>query len=512
MTDTSPKAQHKLIVKNTIALYLRMFVMMGISIYTTRVILEALGIIDYGIYNVVGGIIAIITTVIGSLTISVQRFLNFEQGKGEEGNLSQVFSSAVIIHVIIALSILIILETIGIYYFKASINIPAEKLNQAIIVFHLCALSACVTLATAPYTSLIISFERMDIFAYLSITDAVLKLIIVYVLLLISVDRLVLYAELTLGITCAQAILNWTICKSKFTTVRFAHKFEKKTFLNIFSFASWSAFGQMAWAFTTQGTNILLNIFFGTILNAAYGVTMQVQAAVIKFVQSFQTALNPQIIKNYAKNNLNEVSTLIINGSRYSGFLLLLIEIPLFFEIDNALNIWLTEVPDYTAIFCRLMMLNVFLDTLSNLLATAFQAYGKIKRYQLIVSCVLFLNFPLSYIALSLTNIPSIVYPIYGGISIILLLIRIFLVNKYMNIGLSRKYFQEVIWPLLKVLSVACLISWLIHHSLERLKPMLQLFTSVISCLSITLLIEYFLGLNANERAKIAQIILKRSK
>lgn len=507
-----PQTHHKIIVKNTIALYLRMFVMMGISLYTTRVILDALGVVDYGIYNVVGGLIAIMTTITGALTISVQRFLNYEHGKDNGENISRVFSSAVIIHLIIAILVLIILETLGLYYLKTSINIPVERYNQALVVYHLSSLSACITLAIAPYTSLIISYERMDIFAFLSILDALLKLGIVYLLLVVQNGRLILYAQLILCVTAIQALLNLWICKRKFVNVRLTFKFKKKLFLNIFSFASWSAFGQLAWAFTTQGTNILLNLFFGTVLNAAYGITMQVQAAVTRFVQSFQTALTPQIIKSYAKNDISEFSTLIIRGSKYSGFLLLFIEIPLFFEIKNILGIWLKDVPEYTSVFCQLMMINAFLDTLSNLLATAYQAYGKIKRYQLIISIILFLNFPISYIVLLLTNIPYVVYPVYGVISVLLLFARIYLVSKYMKIELYRKYTREVLWPLFKVLTIASFSSWVIYRSLYDLKPLIQIFIVGISCLSITLFVVFFCGLKYTERTRIARMVLKRIK
>lgn len=510
MTKETTDAHHKLIAKNTMALYLRMFVLMGFSIYTTRVVLETLGIIDYGIFNVVGGLIAMISSVTAALTISVQRFLNFEQGKGEEGDLSKVFSSAVIIHIIISLILLIVLETIGIYFLNTSINIPHEKRLQALIVFQLCSLSSCITLATTPFTSLIISFEKMNIFAYLSIVDVLLKLVIVYFLLLAKNCRLVLYAELTLGVTCIQALLNWLICKLKFVNVRFVLRFERNLFFKIFSFASWSAFGQLGWAFTAQGANILLNIFFGTVLNAAYGITLQMQSALIRFIQSFQTALNPQIVKKYANKDFHEVSSLIINGSKYSGMLLLIVEIPLFFEMKNVLSLWLTEVPKYTAIFCQLMLVTTFLDTLSNLLATAFQAYGKIRRYQLIVSAFLFLNFPLSYILLRFTNLPYTIYFIYSGISVLLLFTRLYLIKKYMKINLYKMFFCKVLWPLFKVLLLSCSLSLPILYFLEGLESIIQLITVGVSCILTTLIVEYYFGLKQAERIKLWNLIFNR--
>ena len=506
----SSQSAHKTIVKNTFALYLRMFITMGVSIYTTRVVLQTLGVVDYGIYNIVGGLIAIITTVSGSLTISVQRFLNYAQGKGQDKNLTKVFSSAIIIHIIIALVVFAVLESFGIYYLNSSINIPPERHHAAVIVYHLCTLSACITLAASPFTSLIVSFERMDIFAYFSIIDVVLKLIIVYCLLLVPDGRLVLYGLLTFATTCVITFANWLVCRIKFSKVKIVPRLDKQLFKEIFSFASWSALGQMAWAFTSQGANILLNIFFGTVLNAAYGVTMQVQAAVSRFVQSFQTALNPQIIKSYAKNDIDEFITLIVNGSKYSGFLLLLIIIPLFIEIDNILNIWLTEVPDYTAVFCRFALINILWDTMSNLLATGFQAYGKIRKYQLTVSIILFLNFPLSYIALRFFSLPYYIYIIYGVVSISLLLVRLYLMSVQMKIRLYRAYFTKVLWPIFKVVTIVGVASYFIYLWLDEMSGITQLLAVVGVCITITLISEFLFGINNNERANIVRSIKAR--
>ncbi len=484
--------------------------MMAISLYTTRVVLETLGIIDYGIYNVAGGVVGFITMITGALTLSVQRFLNFEIGKGAGGNVSEVFTSAIYIQIAISLVLFAILETIGYYYFKTSINIPVDKYNAALAVFHFSSITACVTIAFAPFSAMIIAYERMDIFAYLSIVDAVLKLAIVYLLLSKSTGRLVFYSELMLGASCIYALINWFVCRVKFPHVKITRSFNRGLFKQIFSFASWSALGQMAWAFTLQGCNILLNLFFGNILNAAYGVTSQVQAAVTKFVQSFQTALNPQIVKKYAENDIQEVGSLLFYGTKFSCFLLLIICIPLFYEMDVILNLWLDEVPDFTLIFCRISLINIILDAMSNLFATVIQAYGKIRKYQIVVSAILFLNFPLSYLALEIWNIPYLIYIVYGTVSILLLFVRERFVSKALNKSLFRPFVCNVLLPVLKVLVFALPLCYIAYLLCKNLSPFSQILSVSSICICFIGLVILCIGLTGQERKRIAQLVKSR--
>ena len=502
--DTEQKiTAHKRIAKNTMVLYIRMFFMTAVAIYTTRVVLEALGVVDYGIYNIVGGVIGFITMVTSALTLSVQRFLNFELGKGENGNVSQVFSAAVIIHLLFAICLFIILESAGAYYFKTCINIPPNRLSESLIVFHACSIAACLQLFVSPFTAVFISYERMDIFAYTSIIDVILKLAIVFILLLRSTGRLELYGLLMLGVTFIYILVSIAIWRIKFSEVKFCRVFNYQLFKQLTSFASWSAFGQLAWALTLQGINILLNIFFGNILNAAYGITSQVQAAVIKFVQSFQNAINPQIIKNYAKNDLTEVKSLIINGTKYTCYLELIIAVPLFFGMDVILKFWLTTVPEYTLWFCRLMLINLFIDTFSNLLAVASEGSGQIKKFQLAISTMLCLNFIITYFALKITGIPYMIYWVYTITSVILFFIRLRIISRQMKLPLLWSFIHDIIIPLALIIATSGILSYIIYETTFHLEVFPTLVIKTIICvLSVFILICIF-GLKRTERSVI---------
>lgn len=503
MTTTS----HQRIAKNSIVLYLRMIVMMGISIFTTRIVLEGLGVVDFGIYNIVGGVIGFITMVTGALTISVQRFLNFELGKESSGNVSEVFSSALLIHLGIALVLLAILETLGYWYFSTSIKIPAAQHQAAMIVYHLSSIAACITLFASPFLALSISYERMGIYAGMTVGDVVLRLIAAYLMLMEKSDRLVYYGIFMLGVSCISALSYIAVWRILFKEVRFVSKLQKSVFVQLTSFASWNALGQLAWAFTQQGTNILLNIFFGNVLNAAYGITFQMNAAIVKFVQSFQTAINPQIIKNYAQENIKEMVTLVFTGTRLSCLLLLVMAIPLWLEMEAVLNIWLTDVPDYTLIFCRIMLLNILLDTTSNYFATAMQATGKIRNYQIVVSAVLFMNFPLSYLFIRLTNLPYVIYYIYGFISICLLFTRMHLVERKLEMRLWAKFLKTVLWPVAKVLICAGPLSYLAYRCLDNLSMIPQFICVIIICAFITAVASLVIGLNRAEQQRVISIV-----
>ena len=496
-------ASHKRIAKNSLVLYLRMLIMMGISIFTTRIVLEGLGVVEFGVYNIVGGVIGFITMITGALTISVQRFLNFELGKEESGRVSDVFSSAIFIHFGLAICVLLLLETVGYWYFSNYINIPVENYQAAMIVYHLSSIAACITLLYSPFLALSISYERMGIYAGVTIIDVVLRLIASYLLLGVPNNRLVIYGELILAVVCISFLVNIAVWQKWFREVSLSLKFHKDLFLQLTSFASWSAMGQIAWAFTLQGSNILLNLFFGNILNAAYGITTQVNGAINKFVQSFQTAINPQIIKNYAQNNYQEVISLVFTGSRLSCFMLMLIIVPLFFEMDIVLNLWLTDVPPYTVLFCRIMVINCIFDSASNYFATAMQATGKIRKYQIIVSILLFMNFPLSYLLLKITNYPYVIFMVYGVVSIVLLFTRIRLVSMSLNIELGRGFLYCVLFPFMKVLIVCIPMTYCLYTITAHMSPVPHLAIFVVGSLIFVGSSIFLLGLRQGERKRI---------
>ena len=387
---------NKRIAKNTIALYVRMLFMMAISLYTNRVVLEKLGVIDYGIYNVVGGIVVMLGFLSGCMSNSVQRYLSFEIGKNDKERVNKIFNASVFVHLGIAAFVLLAMEIGGLWYLNQQMNIPPERLSAANWVFQ-CSL--CVTLFTimqVPYNAMIISKEKMGIYAYISIIEAVLKLLIVYLLVITPYDRLKLYSVLTMVVSVFILIAYQIYCKRNFEETKFYFVKEWNLFKELISFSGWNMLSEMAWSFTGPGVSLILNAFYGPIVNAAKGVADQVNGAVARFAMNFQTAVNPQLIKQYAAGDIEGMTVLLFRGTRFSFFLLFVLSLPLILEMDYVLHLWLANVPEYATEFCQLTLINSIFVFSNNLLPKIAWAYGKIRNYQIIISFVLFLNFPLS--------------------------------------------------------------------------------------------------------------------
>lgn len=499
--------KNKRIAKNTFYLYVRMLIIMAISLYTSRVVLNMLGVEDFGLYNVIGGVVSLLAFLNSSMSVSVQRFLSFEMGqKGSERKIAKVFSMSLNIHLLIALLFFIILETVGLWFVKNEMNIASGRMDAAIFVFHFSILTCCANFVRVPYISLIIAYEKMEIYAYVSIVEVILKLLLVYLLVLGDFDRLVVYSVLTFIATCILTLIYIICCRVKFDSSRYVYFWDKALFLKLTGFASWSALGELSWAFTIQGVGILLNIFFGTIINAARGISMQVNAAISGFVSNFQAAINPQIIKSYADNDLSTMLSFVYRGTRLSFYLILLASLPICLNIDFVLRLWLHIAPDYTSEFCRLVIINIMLDTLSNLFATVAKAHGKIRNYQIIVSFLLLLNFPVSYLVLILGASPVSILYVYSIISVLLLLIRISLIQRMLRRSICQEYFKLVLSPILKVSTFALILPLLFHYTMSAgaLTFVLSLFICCLStCISI-----YFLGLQDAEKVMLKQKII----
>lgn len=479
---------------------------MAISLYTSRVVLNMLGVEDFGLYNVIGGVVSLLAFLNSSMSVSVQRFLSFEMGRGgSERKIAKVFSMSLNIHLLIALLIFIVLETVGLWFIKNEMNIASGRMDAAIFVFHFSILTCCANFVRVPYMSLIIAYEKMEIYAYVSIVEAVLKLLLVYLLVLGDFDRLVFYSVLTFIATCILTLIYIICCRVKFDSSRYVCFWDKALFLKLTSFASWSSLGELSWVATIQGVNIILNIFFGTIVNAARGISIQVNAAISGFVSNFQTAINPQIIKSYADNDLSTMLSFVYRGTRFSFYLILLASLPIFFNMDLVLRLWLHIVPDYTSAFCRLVIINILLDSLSNLFATVAKAYGKIRNYQMIVSLILLLNFPVSYLVLSLGASPVSVLYVYGIISATLLLIRILLIQRMLQRSICREYFKLVLSPILKVSALALILLLFFHYTMSN--GTLNIVLSLFVCCFSTCICIYFVGLQDAEKVMLKQKI-----
>lgn len=504
---------NKRIARNTALLYVRMLFKTLVTFYTSRVILEVLGVEDYGIYNVVAGIVALFAFVNSSMAISVQRYLSYEIGRGEKSvSQSTIYSMSVLIHALIAVCLILLSEAAGYVLFKHYLNIPPDRLEAAYALFHWSVLTCAMSFIQVPYISLLISYEKMNAYAYVGILEVVLRLVVVYALVWCSFDRLPFYGVLLFGVSVLVTLLYACCCRMQVCEVRFNRVWDAKVFRNLFSFALWSALGEMAWAGTGQGVNILLNIFFSPVVNAARAIAVQVIAGLNQFVMSFQTAVNPQIIKSYAAGDNRRMTTLANKGIVYSYYLLMMLCLPVILNMDYILQLWLKTPPAYCVSFCTMSIVGAMADCLSNLLATVAKAYGKIRNYQLVVSAVLFLNFPLSYLALNFGASPISVYAVYVCVSLLLLCLRLWLLHRMVRYDI-RLYLRTVLLRIVLVTSVAVPTAYFIKSQMEECWQTL-IFTSFMSVLVI-IIVVYAIGMTHIERTIVnnkLKVLIQRCK
>lgn len=501
---------NKRIAKNTLLLYFRMLLMMFVTLFTSRVVLDKLGVTDYGIYNVVGGVVAMLGFLNSSMSNAVQRYLSFEIGKNNEAGVNRIFNVSLFAHVGIAVFVFVVMEIVGVWYLNTHMNIPAERMDAANWVLQCSIFTTLFTIVQVPYNAIIISKEQMGIYAYISILEVVLKLLVVYMLAIGNFDKLKLYSVLIMVVTIGIVMIYRFYCTRKYKEAKFKFIKDWNLLKQIVGFASWNMLGELAWVFTGQGVNIILNSFFGPVVNAARGLAEQVNGAVNRFVANFQTAVNPQLIKNYASDQLGEMKTLLFRSTRFSYYLLLALSLPIILKMDFILHLWLKEVPDYTTGFCQLVLVSSLVSTLSNLLAQVARAYGKIRNYQIIVSIFLFLNFPLSYIVLKFWGSPLSTMFVNIGINAMLLFVRLRLTNRMIQMTYGS-FIRNVLFPVIIVTAVALVIPLTIYFMLDN-----SIISFIIVCLVSFVSVgvsTYALGMNANERlyilAAISKIITK---
>lgn len=495
---------NKRIAKNTALLYIRMLLTMLISLYTSRVVLNALGVEDFGIYNIVGSLVMMFNFLNSSMSIAVQRYLSFEIGRGNWNRLNHIFSLSLVIHIILAVIIVIVAGSIGYWLISTQLKIPHERLSAAIWVFGFSILGCCANIIRIPYNAIIIAREKMDMYAYISILEVILNLGVAYLLIVIVSDKLKLYAILVCIVNC---IITWYYqfyCKIKFPESHYKPYWNKGLFKELVSFAGWSTMGEIAWVATIQGGNLLLNVFFGPVVNAARGISYQMTGAINRFVSSFQTAVNPQLIKCYSTNDKERMFFLLFRSTNFSFYLLLFFALPLIIETEEILKIWLKNVPEYTILFCRLAVINSLIDVLSNLLATAAKAYGRIRTYQMCVSLLLFMNLPLSYLVLKLGMAPQSVFYIYGIIAFLLLIIRIYLLHRM--IDLPVVVFLRDILYIFPVTLIAMILPMIFHFEMSEGFIRLLVVT-IVSTVSVAISV-FLIGLKKNERSIVKNKIL----
>lgn len=497
-------SSNKVIVKNTILLYARMVITMLISLYTSRVVLEKLGVEDYGIYQVVGGIVGMLSFLNGALSTGSSRFLTYELGRNNPQNLSKTFSTTLSIHILLAIVIVFLAETIGLWFFYNKLEIPQERLFAASIAYHLSILTSFVSITQVPYGAVIIAHEKFDIYAYMSIADVISKLLIVYFLGVSNWDKLIFYAFLLCCIQISIAFYYRFYCVKNFRESKYKFIYDKTILKNILNFSGWSLFANFTIALNAQGTTIITNMFFNPSVVAARAIALQVNMAAMQLVGNFRTAVNPQIVKRYASGDEVGSRELLLNSTKYSFFLMFMLAVPIILLAEPLLQIWLGQIPEYSVIFLQLVVIESLFSIFDSSLYMALYAKGQLKENALISPVVGLIRFVIVYFLFQ--NGFSPVALSWAGIAcyfVLGLIIKPILLHKIVNYPLKeiRRVFTscfQVVAVSVPLVMGAYYVINLLHYSLY--------FNFLLVTLTCTLIISisvYYCGINQETRKKV---------
>lgn len=517
MSSAIHSQNSKRIAKNTAYLYVRMIILLAVGLYTSRVVLDVLGITDYGIYNVVGSIVSMFSFINWSMATATSRFLTYELGKSNnryDERLAQVFSTSKVIHWGAAMILLIIGEALGVWYVMEELVLPESRRIAAIWLLEFSMFTAVIQIITIPYNSVIIARERMNAFAFISIYEGVMQLATAYIVKFITADKLIIYGMLLMIIQVSVCAVYALYCHRNFKEVKGKLSFDKTLSKEMVKFAGWIMTEALAMVGYIQGLNIMLNGFFGPAVNAARGLAVTIQGKVTGFCQNFQIASIPQLTKSYAANDLSYMHKLIINSSKYSLYLMLWLSLPIILQTDYILNLWLVEVPEYTASFIRWTLVLGLIDTLRIPLNASVQATGNIKKYLLITSALLILIVPAAWIWLYLGGNPATIFIVQSIFFVITQVARIHLVCPMIGMKKST-YYKKIVGEFMKVGiigSILPVIIWLYAPiGGDTLRFISICLVSLISVAGSV----YFVGLDTEMRhkinAKIFKLFLKQS-
>lgn len=501
---------NKRIAKNTLLLYIRTIFLMLITLYTSRVILNQLGVEDYGIYNVVGGVVGMFAVISSALSSSISRFITFELGRGDINKLRVIFSTSINIQIAISLTVLILGEIIGVWFLNYRMSIPTDRIVAANWVLQCSLITFCINLISVPYNALIIAHERMSAFAYISILEAVLKLAICYILFFSTFDKLVVYAILMVIVAILIRLTYGLYCSRNFKESRYKWTHDKELIREMVGFSSWSFFTNVSWILNTQGVNLLINIFFGVTMNAARGIASQVEGAVMQFVNNFTTAINPQITKCYAAGERQQMFVLVCRGAKFSYLLLFMFALPLILETDFLLTIWLKHVPDMTITFVRLSIIGSMVNVIGNSGYTACMATGDIKRYVLWITTIGLFVFPLTWVGYKCGLPVEATYVIYIVTYIGVNIARLFILRGQLLFPISM-FIKDVIAPITLTTIISSIIPIIVVEQMEQ-----GIFRFIVSCFVCFLSVSFvtiYVGLTKHERTMtIGKIIAKIKK
>ena len=512
MGQETSALNNKRIAKNTILLYIRMLLIMAVGLYTSRVTLNVLGIVDYGLNNVVGGVVTMFAFLNTAMITASQRYITYGLAQNNLDRLKVIFNTSFQVHVIIAIIIVLLGETIGLWFVYNKMVIPPERMTACLWVYHLSIVTMVSTILSVPYNSEIIAHERMGAFAIISIVEAVFKLGLVYLLIISTFDKLILLALLY---AIFQIIIQFSYvyyCRINFEESKIIRVLDKPLIKEMGLFASWNLIGNIAVTLCGQGLNLLINMFFGPAINAARAVAVQVDAAVEKFSSNFLMAVNPQLTKLYAQEHRADLLSLLYRSSKFAYFLILSLSLPIFLETEAILTLWLKTVPDYTVPFVRILLAMAIVNTLARPSVTVISATGQVKAYQLVIGGTLLTVVPISYLVLKLGGDPNSVYIVHFVVNMVAFMVRIGFMKKLIDLPIEE-YVYNVIWKCSLVTLVAMFVSYIFSEAITN-----NIWTMLLSCtfsFVITLIFSYFLGMTLHERMVIkskAISVLRRIK
>ena len=499
---------NKRIAKNTFILYGRMLYVLFVSIYTTRVLLGALGVEDYGIYNVGCGFVSMFTFLNTSMSNGIQRFYNFEVGKGTRDDVTKVYQTSLLIQIILALAVFLLVEGVGIWFVNFKMVLPAERIIAANWIFQLSTISLVLLILQVPYSAAIMAHERMDYYAIVSIIDAVLKLLVVIVLPYLSADKLILYGIFQLSISLLNLLLYFIYSKRQFRELVFKKGFHKDLFKSIFTFSGWNVLSMFAWMTQGQGVNMVVNLFFGPIINAARGVSGQIQSAVQGFCENLVIAFRPQLVQSYAQGNLSRTTRMMYSMSKIMFIMFFCLSTPIILEIDYILKLWLGEnIPDYTAPFTVLVLLSMYPRNFSLAFAQVVHATGRLGLYQVVTAVTILLALPFSYLALMMGCDALSVYWVNLIVCVIMFFACIVTLKKVYPID-YREYFKQVIMPCTFLFISTPIIPFIITQLFEP--SFLRLCLTGIVSVGLTLALSYMAVLDKDEKNLVKKILIKR--
>lgn len=486
------------IAKNTLFLYARMLLLMLVSLYTSRLVLDALGVVSFGVFNVVAGVVASLSFLNSSLATSTQRYLNYEMGRcNERETLREIFSNAINAHYIIAAITFVLLETIGLWFVTTQLTIPDENQNAAFWIYQTSIFSVIVTIVSTPYNAAIIAHEKMNVFAYFSILECFLKLAVVLSLFILPFNRLLVYGFLLLCVTLIMRIMYNVYCIKNFSECKYKWGWNRKLIRNMFSFTGWMFFGCISDMLSNQGVNMLINIFFGPVCNASRAIAYQVFNAVNSFVSNFIVAVKPQIVKSYAAKDFDYMHRLVFSSTKISFYLLLLLTLPLFVNMELILGLWLNNVPELACLFTRLVLVDLWIRSAYTPIAQVNQASGRIRSYQLAISIIFFMIF---FVTLILFNFD---FPVYYAFIVAIafnfigIFVRLAILRKE-NSFPSSTFIKKVLCPLFPVTLLSLLPSYFLHIYMSE--SMLNFIFNTILGFFISLIIIWMIGLDCTEK------------